>query len=277
MPWKKQRKQHAGENLAKAKHQKLAKSFNKLANEYDKYRPEYPSALLDDILATTRLTAGCRVLEIGSGTGKATRLFAERGYALTCIEPANKLLAVAKRHFNRCPNISFIPTSFENAKLNPGTYDLIIAAQSFHWVDQSVRCKKCATALKEGGWIAVFWHASPPSSSPFSVCVNKTLTSYIEGYSPISRVTYEKQILARLSELSRNSFSELQLRRYPAQTRSYPATIAEFLRRMSTWSAIAALPGKLRRALMRELTRGLSNPAIKFEWKSEVVLCMARK
>jgi SAM-dependent methyltransferase len=92
---------------------KNSQSFDTIAGLYDEYRPEYPQELVDGTIALSRLPEGGRILEIGSGTGKATRLFAHRGYAVNCIEPGGNLAAVAVRNLQDYPRVSFEVTRFE--------------------------------------------------------------------------------------------------------------------------------------------------------------------
>jgi SAM-dependent methyltransferase len=68
-------------------------SFDAQAELYDAVRPLYPDALADDVIAR----GGRRVLEIGTGTGQATVVFARRGASIVAIEPGPRLAAVLRR------------------------------------------------------------------------------------------------------------------------------------------------------------------------------------
>src|SRR5581483_5576685 len=71
-------------------------SFNEDAALYDGARPEYPEALFDDLVALAGVPAGGTVLEIGSGTGKATLPLARRGFAILGIELGEQMAALAR-------------------------------------------------------------------------------------------------------------------------------------------------------------------------------------
>src|SRR5215470_6380795 len=68
-----------------------ARSFGVAAADYDRYRPRYPDALVDDVVA---MLPGRDVLEVGAGTGIATAAFAARGLAMTCVEPDAEMAAL---------------------------------------------------------------------------------------------------------------------------------------------------------------------------------------
>ena len=74
-----------------------ALSFGVVAKAYERFRPGHPVELVNVVMAY----AGRPVrtaLEIGAGTGKATRLFAQRGVAVTATEPDAAMLAELRRH-----------------------------------------------------------------------------------------------------------------------------------------------------------------------------------
>jgi 16S rRNA A1518/A1519 N6-dimethyltransferase RsmA/KsgA/DIM1 with predicted DNA glycosylase/AP lyase activity len=76
--------------------ERLAATFDRAADLYQRARPEYPSELYDHLIDVTRLSPGARLLEVGCGPGKATRPLAERGFRITCVEPGGALAAAAR-------------------------------------------------------------------------------------------------------------------------------------------------------------------------------------
>ena len=79
---------------------KRSEAFNNIAQIYDLARPGYPIQLIDDIINMANLSDDGRILDIGTGTGKGTIYFAEKGYAIHCIEPGENLVRIAKQHLN---------------------------------------------------------------------------------------------------------------------------------------------------------------------------------
>jgi ubiquinone/menaquinone biosynthesis C-methylase UbiE len=137
---------------------KDSQSFDTVAGFYDKFRPTYPRKLVDSIIELSKLPAGARILEIGAGTGKATRLFAARGYTIHCIEPGANLVALAARKLKNFPRVSFENVRFEESQDQPDEFDLVMSAQAFHWVSKDIGFKKAFRAMKPGGYLALFWN-----------------------------------------------------------------------------------------------------------------------
>lgn len=133
----------------------LGLSFDRQADLYDLVRPSYPTALFDALSELTGLAAGARVLEIGAGTGIATRALAERGYTITAIEPGPAMAALAAHNLSSFPNVEVVVTSFEDWTHPAQPFDLVFSATAFHWLDRATRFARCAAALRHGGYLAI--------------------------------------------------------------------------------------------------------------------------
>jgi SAM-dependent methyltransferase len=132
--------------------------FGEVADVYERVRPSYPSELIDDVLSFASVSAGDRVLEVGAGTGKATRLFAAQGLRMVCLEPSADMVAVARRSCAPFPDVSFQVASFEEWPIEPAAFRLLVSAQAWHWVSPEVRCVKAHSALAPEGALALFWN-----------------------------------------------------------------------------------------------------------------------
>ena len=129
-----------------------ALSFGSVAAAYERFRPGYPEALVDEVLAY----AGRPVrtaLEIGAGTGKATRVFAARGIAVTATDPDAAMLEELRRHVPA--TVRTVRGAFEDLPLTP-TYDLVFAAAALHWTEPTGRWSRVAALLAPGGTFASF-------------------------------------------------------------------------------------------------------------------------
>jgi SAM-dependent methyltransferase len=129
--------------------------FGEAAEQYAAARADYPQALIEDVINYSG-TLG-RVVEVGAGTGKATLAFATRGIPLTCIEPDARMADLLVRACAPFPRVSVEVTRFEDWT-PPEKYDLLIAAQSWHWVDAERRWNLAYEALAKGGAIALYWN-----------------------------------------------------------------------------------------------------------------------
>ncbi len=136
--------------------------FGKVAAQYERGRPGYPAAVVEQILAyaNRRLEDA---LEIGAGTGKATRLMVASGLRVTASEPDPAMLAELRHHVPG--TVRCVQNAFEDLPLQRG-YDLVYAAASLHWTRPDNRWTRVAAMLRPGGVFASFGaplHLADPS------------------------------------------------------------------------------------------------------------------
>ncbi len=129
-------------------------TFDQLAAAYDTARPGYPPKAMSDLRTRCRLGPASAVLEIGCGTGQATRGLAPNVGVIRCIEPGVNLAARARKNLSGFPNAEVVVTTFEE-DVDPGTYDAVVSATAFHWVDPTVAFPRAAQALRPRGSIAL--------------------------------------------------------------------------------------------------------------------------
>ena len=129
-----------------------ALSFGMVAEAYERFRPVYPVELFDMVM-TYAAQPVRTALEIGAGTGKATRLFAQRGITVTAVEPDGAMLAELRKHMPA--NVKTVQAAFED--LRPGqSYGLVYAAAALHWTNPEGRWPRMAALLEPGGVFASF-------------------------------------------------------------------------------------------------------------------------
>jgi SAM-dependent methyltransferase len=140
-------------------------AFGSVAELYDRTRPSYPIALVDDVLEFAGAAAGAHAVEIGAGTGKATALFAARGLSIVALEPSREMAQIARRNLARYDRVVIDEVEFE-AWRPPRRFELVFSAQAWHWVSADDRCTRARNALVDGGALAVFWNRPRWNSSP---------------------------------------------------------------------------------------------------------------
>jgi len=133
---------------------RLRATFDEVAELYDRVRPGYPRELFDDLARLAGVGPGCRVLEIGPGTGQLTAPLAERGCTIVAVELGAGLAAAARRNLARYPAVDVVNADFETWPVPPARFDLVIAATAMHWIDPAVWAAKTAAALRPGGRVA---------------------------------------------------------------------------------------------------------------------------
>jgi SAM-dependent methyltransferase len=129
-----------------------ALSFGAKAEAYERFRPGYPLALFDMVMTY----AGQPVrtaLEVGAGTGKATRLFAQQGVEVTATEPDEAMLAELRKHVP--PHVKAVRMAFEDLPTGE-RYGLVYAAAALHWTRPEGRWPRIAALLEPGGVFACF-------------------------------------------------------------------------------------------------------------------------
>jgi SAM-dependent methyltransferase len=129
--------------------------FGEVAELYDARRPGYPAALYDAVLAA--VPGARRALEAGAGTGRANAELARRGLRVDAVEADAAMAAVARRATAGLP-VDVHVTPFEDFRPEPGAYDLVAAAQAWHWIGPTGGGPVAAAALREGGVLALWWN-----------------------------------------------------------------------------------------------------------------------
>lgn len=194
--------------------------FGEVAELYDLARPHYPSELFDDLVALEGVDAGASVLEVGAGTGQATRDLAARGLHVTAIEPNEAMFAVAARNCGQVEGITLVPATFEGFSGQRASFDLITAAQSWHWIAPDAGYPKAALLLREAGWLAVFWNL-PVDRGPAAAEIDEVYARYSPERGTISRWGgQDSSGTADVDELgeqlaSAEDFGDLVQRTYP--------------------------------------------------------------
>ncbi|MGW0063775.1 class I SAM-dependent methyltransferase [Streptosporangium sandarakinum] len=146
----------------------MAESFGVDAQRYDQARPGYPDALVARIVAGS---PGPDVLDVGCGTGIAARQFQAAGCAVLGVEPDARMADLA-----RARGLRVEVATFEAWRPTGRTFDAVIAAQSWHWVDPVAGAAKAARVLRPGGRLAIFGHVyEPPAevAEPFAAAYRR--------------------------------------------------------------------------------------------------------
>lgn len=133
----------------------LSRTFDEDPELYDRARPGYPPELFEDLARAAGTGPGCRVLEVGAGTGKATVPLAGRGCRITAVERGAGMAAVARRRLAGFGAVEVVTADFETWPLPEEPFDAVVSATAFHWIDPAVRMAKAADALRPGGALAV--------------------------------------------------------------------------------------------------------------------------
>jgi SAM-dependent methyltransferase len=199
------------------------------------------------------LQAGARVLEIGAGSGKATRRLRELGAEVVAIEPDPALAAYLAAQDD---TIEVRVEAFEDARVEHGSFDLAVAATSFHWIDPVVGLPKVIRLLRPGGSWAMWWNVFGDESqpNPFMQATRHLFEPLARGPSSgrDGRRSFALDAEDRLADLAAAGFesAERELVRW-----TLTLDEARLRRLYATYSPIAVLDDRRRAALLAEVAR----------------------
>ena len=230
--------------------ERLRKTFGSVAELYDLARPTYPAVVFDDLAELAGLQPGSRVLEIGPGTGQATRDLMRRGYAVTGVELSPELAAVARRNV---PDAELVVGDFERWEPEEAGFDAVVAFTAFHWVAPELRYSKPARLLRSGGALGVVAgvHVLPADGDPFFAEVQEDYDAVVPH--PDNRAPQPpEEIQSWWVEEFRASgfFTSIEERRH-LQPITYTAD--EYIAVLGTFSDNLALPAEQREELFRRI------------------------
>jgi SAM-dependent methyltransferase len=163
--------------------------FGEVAELYDRARPSYPAALVDDLIAL--VGAAPHTLDIGCGTGKASLLLADRGATGVGVEPHAAMAEIARRNLAGYPGWRIDIAAFEGWAPAAGDapFDLVTCAQAWHWLDRDVRLHKSHALLRPGGWVALFWNTHPDDqpATELKRAIDEAYTRHAPGLGGLPR------------------------------------------------------------------------------------------
>lgn len=146
--------------------------FGQAADEFQRYRPEYPPALFERILREVPPDHRQCAMDLGAGTGKVTRELVAHFEQIIAVEPDPMMAAKIREQF---PGVALLIATAEELSQPPASVDLITIATAFHWMDGPRVLANAATWLRPGGILAVFDLPFPTMPDPVRVIVKKEL------------------------------------------------------------------------------------------------------
>jgi SAM-dependent methyltransferase len=247
---------------------RLKGSFNGIGSLYDSARASYPEKLINDILTIASISDG-KVLDVGCGTGKATILFAQRNFQVLGVDIGEELIALARENTSQFSNASYQVSSFEEANLKQQSFDLIVSAQAWHWLDPKVAYEKAHDLLKNNGHIALFWKIQEYDKLNFLQDLKKLYVKHCPRYhNPGAILSSERDLF--ISPL----FCNFEKREYFVDL-SYDRE--KYAQLVSSMSWVIALEGEDRIKFHEELSNLLSKQDETFSIPNKYTLLIAKK
>lgn len=159
--------------------------FSNRVENYARYRPGYPPAVIDILRSDCGLTEASIIADVGSGTGILSELFLKNGNQLFGIEPNAAMRGAAERFLTPYANFVSIDAVAERTSLQPGSVDFITAGQAFHWFAREKTRKEFVRILKPAGWVVIIWNERRLHSTPFLRDYESLLLRYGTDYQKV--------------------------------------------------------------------------------------------
>jgi SAM-dependent methyltransferase len=251
-------------------------SFGGVAELYDRARPSYPPALVDDVLEYAGAGESDRVLEVGAGTGKATVLFAERGLHVVAIEPSAEMARVARANLADYENVTIEQIEFERWRPAGREFRLVFSGQAWHWIAPDVRYAAARAALKDGGALAAFWNVPDWEQCDLREEIgeiyrrNGRSGDSDDPMNPITRAE-DEDWASEIADAPGFEAGEVRHHRWRSEY-----TSAEYLDLLATHSACLVLDEAPRKRLLEEIGAAIDANGGTLEMAYITLLCLAR-
>jgi ubiquinone/menaquinone biosynthesis C-methylase UbiE len=249
-------------------------TFDQVASVYSNARPDYPDALVDDVVAYADLKPNDRIFEVGCGTGQATKSFAKRGFPILATDPGSEMLRGARESLAGFSNVEFLQTTFEAWPTDRAAFRLIIAAQSWHWVSPEMRFRKAAEALSRDGSLAVFGQVPVGLPAPLLDQFKEIYLRQIGKWGPPPEAWYLPNGPFKGWFIASGLFEPVEHRRYFWKWRHTASSYVDFLRTKSDHRMME--PAK-RDELLAEIAQAIDGHGGRFEVDYETHLYIARR
>jgi SAM-dependent methyltransferase len=132
-----------------------ARSFETVAADYERHRPEYPQEALRWAAERIGIGPGARVLDIGAGTGKLTRGLVALGFEAVAVEPGAPMLQELRK---AVPEAEALEGPAESIPLPDGSVEAAFAGQAYHWFDRERAVPELHRVITPGGGLALLWN-----------------------------------------------------------------------------------------------------------------------
>jgi SAM-dependent methyltransferase len=231
------------------------RSFDAVVRLYDRSRPGYPEQLFDDLVRLSGIPPAGRILEIGPGTGQATLPLARRGFRILAVELGPRTTRFLRARLKPFPNAQVQCLAFENWPVEAESFDLVVAAGSFHWLKPGPAFTRCARALRRQGHIAILYNFREVSGTP----ILDRLTEVYERYAPHlarPRAPEQRIEIQRRKLAGSGRFGPVTVLRYPWVR---PYTAEEYVDLLKTMSDHTILAPQLRRSIFRAVRRAIND------------------
>lgn len=170
--------------------------FSDRVENYVRYRPSYPVALIQCLQDKANLNRSCVVADIGAGTGILTALLLPVTGQLHAVEPNAEMRAAAARDLGSSGNYHSISATAEVTTLPDASVDLITAGQAFHWFNVAKARAEFARILKPNGHVSLIWNERLVDSTHFLISYDDLLKTRATDYDQVNHTRIDTAVIA---------------------------------------------------------------------------------
>lgn len=168
--------------------------FRDRAHDYSRYRPKYPVELAAHLERVQLLPQRGVVADIGSGTGKLSEVFLERGYEVYGVEPNGEMRAMAEQAFQGQQQFRSVDGTAEATGLEAASVDLVTVGQALHWFALDAARMEFLRILRPGGAVAVMWNERDEAEG-FAAAYQRIVDRYKREQHPVSHKSVTPEVL----------------------------------------------------------------------------------
>lgn len=132
-----------------------------------KFRPKYPKAIIDLLIAECGLNQNSVIADIGAGLGFLAQLFSENNNVVFFVEPDNTMRKYGEKYLEKSPNLRIIASTAEATTLPNNSLDFILVGHALHWLDQEKARQEFSRIIKSTGWLVLAWNVPKKCSNQF--------------------------------------------------------------------------------------------------------------
>ena len=155
--------------------------FTGVADDYVRYRPEYPSELLERLADRIGLEPSSRLLDIGCGPGTISLALHHRCAEVIGLDINSDMLRLARERARdlRADNVQFLEGAAEDADATLGTFRLVTIGRALHWMDREVVIDRAHDLLEPDGGLALLGNSEEERDRPYAKLLEGILERYL--------------------------------------------------------------------------------------------------
>jgi ubiquinone/menaquinone biosynthesis C-methylase UbiE len=238
----------------------VARTFDETAEIYERARPGWPREALDHVSQELGVDRSAKVLDLGAGTGKLTRMLVDRFDDVVAVEPLDGMRAMLESLVQKAETQA---GDAESIPLGDDSVDAVFSADAFHWFNGEPALAEIARVLRPRGGLVLMWNEPRKPTQPSIAAAGELLNE---------RGSSERQINRYASGAWREAFagSSFQELRQAQFDHRQVVDREQLLAYFASMSWIAVLPDQERRELLNDVRRLLDAETYTRFWRADV-------